>query len=385
MSEYLPYAQALYDGVMKDAILLQHEPSYTWYSILAPGTQTHITSLASELRLMHVLYGIALSNEAATMVDALGAYELDSTLSTTERSARDERLKRATDLLSRASGVLDYAATHILPAHESSTPTPRALELTSGGIQALARTALADAHALAIRKLLAPALAQATDTLTPGPPLPARHASPGLLAKLHLHTSALYHEAHAMLRQVLDPGRAKTLPKLKWDPRASDIATSACRYMQHEAQWHRALAHKWLGIDAGEQAGDMGWGIAHLRLSLELLQALVPRSALDALRVRRPITMRLRSAEERMALEYASVSRWLGAYTKTNDTVTFHRVPGAQEVQQYTPEGRPALFPKTFEPRCAFHVDPVAPQAAAPSPAPTAAPTRTYTGADAYY
>lgn len=388
VSEYLPYAQALYDGMLRDAILLQQEPTFTWRSVLVPSIQTPVCGLAGELSAMHVLYAVALSNEAAAMVEALGAYELDRSLSTTERRARDERLKVATDLLSRASGILDHAATHVLPMYERSAPVARPLELTSSGLQALSRTALADAHALAIRKLQAPALAQATDTLTPGPPLPAGHPSPSLLAKLHLHTSSLYHEAHALLRQgVRAPAapRAKlqeTLHKMKLDPRAPGAAVLP--YMQREAQWHQALAYKWLGLDAGEQGGDMGWGIAYLRKSLELLQALVPRSVLDALHgARRPGAMRFRTTEERMALEHASVLRWLGAYTKTNDAVTFHRVPSPQEVPQYTPEGRPALFPKPFEPRCAFHVDVVAPDATA-LPV-DGAPKRTYTGADAYY
>lgn len=390
VSDYLPYAQALYDGVMKDAILLQHEPTFTWRSILAPHTQTQVTSLAGELSAMHVLYGTALSNEAVAMVDALGAYEVDPSVSTAERRARDERLKVATDLLSRASGVLDYAATHVLPVFERTAPASRAVELTTSGLQALSRTALADAHALAIRKLQAPALAQATDTLTPGPPLPAGHPSPSLLAKLHLHTSSLYHEAHALLSQgVRAPSAPRvklqaTLHKIQRDPRSPDTTLSVLRYMHREAQWHQALAYKWLGIDSGEQSNDMGWGMAYLRTALELLQALVPRTALDALRgARRGGAVRFRTTEERMALEHASVSRWLSAYTKTNETVTFHRVPAPQEVPQWTPEGRPALFAKTFEPRCAFSVDLVSPSLAAS--APRSMPKRTYTGADAYY
>lgn len=390
VSEYLPYAQALYDSMLRDAILLQQEPTFTWRSILVPGTQVQVCGLAGELSAMHVLYGIALSNEAAAMVDALGAYEVDRSLSTAERRARDERLKVATDLLSRASGVLDHAGTHVLPAYERTAPAARPLELTASGLQALSRTVLADAHALAIRKLQAPALAQATDTLTPGPPLPAGHPSPSLLAKLHLHTSSLYDEAHALLSQgVRAPAapRAKlqeTLHKMKLDPRAPEAATSGLRYMRREAQWHRALVYKWLGVDAGEQGGDVGWGIAYLRTALELLQALVPRPALDALRgARRSGSVRFRTTEERMALEHASVSRWLGAYTKTNDTVTFHRVPAPQEVPQYTPEGRPALFAKPFEPRVAFHVDAVSPDARAVPGG--CEPPRTYAGADAYY
>ncbi|WFD18659.1 hypothetical protein MCAP1_000866 [Malassezia caprae] len=386
VSEYLPYAQALYDSMLRDTILLKQEPTFTWRSILVPSTQTQVCGLAGELSVMHVLYGIALSNEAAAIVEALGAYEVDRSLSTTERRARDERLKVATDLLSRASGVLDHAATHVLPVYERSGPTARPLELTANGLQALSRTALADAHALAIRKLQAPALAQATDTLTPGPPLPAGHPSPSLLAKLHLHTSSLYHEAHALLGQSVraPASHAKLqerLHKMKLDPRAPGAAVLP--YMQREAQWHQALAYKWLGVDAGEQEGDVGWGMAYLRKSLELLQALVPRTALDALRgARRPGAVRFRTSEERMALEHASVSRWLGAYTKTNDTVAFKRVPPLQEVPQYTPEGRPALFAKPFEPRCAFHVDAVAPNAGLQV---GSAPKRTYTGADAYY
>ena len=64
---------------------------------------------------------------------------------------------------------------------------------------ALVRLAMADAHRLAVRKLQSPALALATDTLTPGPPLPAGHPSPALLAKLHLHTASLYEQAASLV------------------------------------------------------------------------------------------------------------------------------------------------------------------------------------------
>ena len=139
----------------------------------------------------------------------------------------------------------------------------------------LHRLALADAQNLAIRKLLTRAAMESV--VTPGPPLPKSHPSPALAAKLHLECVALYTSSRALAktpgasRPSLSP-QSSTKSKLKiplvkkdrdGDTEASDeVVPELRRYLADEIALHHALAHKWLGVDAGENGGHAQTGVA---------------------------------------------------------------------------------------------------------------------------
>jgi len=107
---------------------------------------------------------------------------------------------------------------------------------------------LADAQALAIRKHLSKAASD--NSIYPGPPLPKSHPSPNFIAKLHLECRSLYISA-------------KSLAKASG---GSDISTELRKYLTDESTFHAALAHKWLGVDAGENGGlsQAGYAVGFL-------------------------------------------------------------------------------------------------------------------------
>ena len=139
--------------------------------------------------------------------------------------------------------------------------------------------------------------------------------------------------------------------------REAKVGASVLRYATHEAKWHRALSHKWLGIDAGEQGKQTGVGLAHLQAASEQLHAILPKgTASGESKPRGPLWEQRRAAKFHgdlglwwMSVEAASVARWLDVYRRLNDSVSFQRVPPLAELQ-YASEGRAALVAKPFEP-----------------------------------
>ena len=142
------------------------------------------------------------------------------------------------------------------------------------------RLALADAQNLAIRKLLTRAAFEST--VAPGPPLPKSHPSPALAAKLHLECASLYSSARALVktpgasRPSVTPTSSKSKFKLGLGSKdrsnsggasagsegADEVVPELRRYLADELAVHGALAHKWLGVDAGENGGSQKSGIA---------------------------------------------------------------------------------------------------------------------------
>ncbi|PKI83578.1 hypothetical protein MVES_002440 [Malassezia vespertilionis] len=355
--EYLPSLLGLYNSILTDAVLVHKPLVFSWQS--RAGVYK-VEGLDGELSMVLFVYATALSNECARIVESLGPYELDPTLAVDANRAKEERLKAAIDLLCRASGIFALLTNDLIPRLASDTSRPP--ELTSAQIQALARVAMAEAHRLAVRKLQAPALTQARETLTPGPPLPKEHPSASLLAKIHVHTASLYEQASTLVcPPVIDHplGKVKaTMRSLK--PVSEQSASALQRYLVHEAKWHRALAHKWFGIDAGENAQQTGAGVAHLTAAKMQLAELVPKNAAPSApgketQVRIPLWEQRRAARFRgdlalwwAAMEMESVVRWQDVYKRLNDKVAFQCVPAINELVQGGAEGRAVLVQKPF-------------------------------------
>ncbi|WFD32178.1 Cysteine protease atg4 [Malassezia sp. CBS 17886] len=392
VSEYLPHLLGVYNSALTDTLLEKREFVCTWRSPLTagsvvPGTgaETRLRGIISEVCAMHCVYALALHNQAAATVDVLGAYELDTRLSVAERGARDDRLKVATDILRRESGVWEFLAARLLPLRDAAADggsTPPEMDVDVA--RALAQLALADAHRLALRKLLSPSLAAASDTLTPGPPLAPAHPSPALVAKLELHTSSLYKDALTLFRTygerpaehrapppVATPGLAHDAPRpvrrLRTTlqglrprvrrTRCAALAEGVVTYAEQAANWHCGLAYKWLGIDAGESSKDTGWAIACLRHAHAVVARDAPAAKGGALPLRGRLWEQWRAARSSgrdgqwwCATEQASILRWLRAYERLNDSVDFQRVPPATEVHLYTPEGRAAVSAHAYDP-----------------------------------
>lgn len=170
---------------------------------------------------------------------------------------------------------------------------------------------LADANLLAIRRLLSRSTSDAHTATAPGPPLPSKHPSPSLLAKLHLNVYTLYDEARSLCKS---PADLTTVGELNADLR---------RYFTSGRSISIALAHKWLGIDAGENGGKdrAGEAIAWLTLAKEGLEQVDTKisGGLNLIRVGK---QEKRVGRNKIGEELQSVNAFLNAYTRVNDTVS---------------------------------------------------------------
>lgn len=209
------------------------------------------------------------------------------------------------------------------------------------------------------------------ETITPGPPLPKSHPSPSLLAKLHLNVAALYESARSLAKTVGKkpatrsdayyndnrPGSSggrndrrgtegtvgspsprsggrDMFSKLKGiatggnggngDAPDGDMEVGGplLRYLSASAGLARALAYKWLGVDAGEAGGRYGEAIAFLRMAKEALEegsgSSTGLTAGFRERGNKETRDEMRARREE---ELQSVEHWLKSYGKLNDTV----------------------------------------------------------------
>jgi hypothetical protein len=114
----------------------------------------------------------------------------------------------------------------------------------------MARMALADAQSLAIRKLLSKAVFDST--ITPGPPLPKSHPSSSLIAKLHLECAFLCFSALSLMQTSAAGGSRGKIKAITLGKEGGEVTGDLKRYLSDGSSFHSALAHKWLGVDAGE-------------------------------------------------------------------------------------------------------------------------------------
>jgi len=296
-----------------------------------------VPSLCADLAFTLLTYGLCLSNLARSNVAALGSYEHEESTSDVERKAKDEKLNFAVNLLCRASGVFRHLSEEVLPEWERTgiSPAARPPDITQPVTSALAKLALADAQTLAIRKLLSKAAYD--NSLTPGPPLPKSHPSPGPIAKLYLECEDLYASARALVKSQ---GKTKGHEN-------EEVSAELRHYLADEAQLCGALAHKWLGVDAGEHGGGDKCGVAiafllWAKTELEDLKdggkGLIGRA--KDLRERR---------KSKVATELASTTLFWKYYKNMNDTIHFQSIPPRSELQASIPAGRSAVAVKPYQ------------------------------------
>ncbi|CBQ69211.1 conserved hypothetical protein [Sporisorium reilianum SRZ2] len=214
IEEYVPHLLAVFNSVQTDDLILRYEPVFSWRTSISStrfrGAQrVDLPGLYYELASTLLTYALALSNFAAATVAALGSYERDRTTSADARKLKDDRLRWAADTLCRAAGILLYLSQELLPKWRDHVGRVERLplDLTTEATLALSKVCLAEAQALAIRKLLSPSVGKAVDTVTPGPPLERGHPSASLLAKLHLSVVEEMESAVGLLRTVSEKGR----------------------------------------------------------------------------------------------------------------------------------------------------------------------------------
>ncbi|KAH9055536.1 hypothetical protein EDB87DRAFT_1302324 [Lactarius vividus] len=344
LEEYLPYLYAIINCLESGDVLSTQEPVFSWRTTLSAqlfnnSPRLSLPSLSAELVFTLVTYGFALSNLARLNVAALGSYERERGISDVERKAKDEKLGFAVAQFCKASGIFEHVSTVALSAAEQ-TPSwknirARPPELSKEVTLALSKLALAAAQALAIRKLLTKS--SYDSTVASGPPFPASHPSPALLAKLHLEASALYASADSLLRI---PASRK---------HDTEVTEPLLLFARDGAALHGALARKWLGADAGVHDA-LGVSVGFLTVAKRDLEALRDGDARPGGSGGTKEEMRdgRRERRERIAAEAEDTARLLRQFKQINDSVSFLPVPSPAELQAAVPAGRLAVAIKAF-------------------------------------
>ena len=194
---------------------------------------------------------------------------------------------------------------------------------------------LADAHVIAIRKLRLPVYYHELFS-PPGPPLPANHPSPSLLAKLNLHVSALYTSAQAHFkvaaaevqtsRKLFGKDKDRDGPE---DSVEGEVIPELKRYLRKESLVTSGVARKWLGVDAGEngRGEKIGEALAWVKLAKESLEQLEDSAVKEKMKAL-SFGKGSKGRKDERALRRSRVERqlddtlaWLRSYQQQNDTV----------------------------------------------------------------
>ncbi|KAJ7069954.1 BRO1 domain-containing protein [Mycena amicta] len=341
LDDYLPKLRGIMGCVDNGQIELKSEPTFSWRTTLSANVFNHssrldLPSLHAELAYTLLTYAFALSNLAHAKVALLGSYERDRAISEADRKLKDAQLTVAADFLCRASGIFSYIAETVLLQWDSSVNSvavAKPPDLSREVNNALAKLSLADAQTLAIRKLLSRSAYDSN--VTPGPPLPKSHPSPALISKLHLECAALYSSARTLAKT---PGSGSAPSKSKGInisiAKDGEVSTELRRYLSDETALHDALAHKWLGVDAGENGGTDRGGDAVAFL-------IWTKKELEELKGRK---------KERISEELERVNVFLKHYKRVNDSLHFQPVPTQADLQARIPAGRLVLAAKAFVP-----------------------------------
>ena len=242
------------------------------------------------------------------------------------------------------------------------------------------RMCTASAQSLAIRKLLTKSAYDST--IAPGPPLPKSHPSPALIAKLHLEAAHLCSSALSLARipgsskARLASASGKLGNPFKKDKDSQDaqkgemdVSADLLRFLADSSAYHSALAHKWLGVDAGETPGStrLGEAVAFLAWSKKELDELKDAGKGGG---KEDGKEGKRDRKERVVEKIESVSVFLKHYKKLNNSVSFflalfsirvlmhvplasvklsfQPVPSQSSLQSSIPAGRLAVAVKPF-------------------------------------
>ncbi|KAJ3553450.1 hypothetical protein NP233_g12639 [Leucocoprinus birnbaumii] len=391
LEDYIPLIRGLINCVAHDDIGLKSEPLFSWRTtlsntVLNNSPRLSVPGLYADLAFTLLTYAFTLSNLGHAIVQSVGPYERDRTIKKEQRERKDEQINVAFGFLCKASGVFSYIAEKLLPEWEVSragglSGFTRPPDLKQEVNSALVKLSLADAQTLAIRKYLSKAAYDSN--ISPGPPLPASHPSPNLIAKLQLECESLY-------------ASAKSLANASG---GSDISSELRKYLTDRITFHAALAHKWLGVDAGEngQLDQAGEAVGFLAWAKKDLEKLKDNNMLHFGKGEREKAKKTEIAEE---LE--STTTYYKYYKKANDSLHFQPVPTQAELQSRISTGRAAVEIRPYSPPAPTFgpgsvedlrrqaqllelKDQESPESPPPPSTATSPPTGNYAGAGSYF
>ena len=188
---------------------------------------------------------------------------------------------------------------------------------------------MADAEKLAIRRLLSKSVAVAEAVIRPGPPLPRGHPSPSLLSKLYLNVCTLYDAARSSAKSVGQSGVSKLnlanvmkrdKGQLNNEDAADGISQDLRTYLSDGRTFSSALAYKWLGVDAGENANKIGDALAWLNLAKQGVLQLQGQGKISFAARKGKVERAKR--KDRLVEELEDIEAYIKGYKHTNDTVS---------------------------------------------------------------
>lgn len=181
----------------------------------------------------------------------------------------------------------------------------------------------------------------------PGPPLPSNHPSPSLLSKLYLHVAKLYDSSRALFKAHANEPSSSNSRRIfrgekieEPDSAEGELNSGFKRYLKKEAMLSQALAHKWLGVDAGEngKGARIGEAVAWCKdaqTRLEVMEDGAVREKMKGLGLGK---LNDRKKEERKARksrverDLEDISAWVKSYARQNDTASLGSYDSLREV-----------------------------------------------------
>ncbi|KAJ3037086.1 hypothetical protein HDV00_002092 [Rhizophlyctis rosea] len=314
LEEYLPSLFAAVKAVAKDTggESSKGVPEFTWRSMLSKGSRKpNITcgSLNYELGYVLLIYGITLSNYAATLLNIPtllppsfpNAWPKNTT--PPSEPLRDERFNAAANLLCRAAGIFDFWAED--PEYGCqrwiNLPSERPPEILKGAAKALSLVSLADAQRLALLKTLSRSSSSASSPQSPTSPTVSRP----LLIKLAQGVESLYRDAEKEL---------KTL-----DVDYKDLAKEFLAYVKDMQEAIMAGVVRVLAAEGKAIEGQNGEAVGLLEDARTRLLEASKSSECPAIK-------------DLAARELSGVEVALDKYKKLNDMVTLQQVPSSAQV-----------------------------------------------------
>lgn len=343
MEDYLPQLGGIMDCVVAEELVPCSDPKFSWRSTLSShllknSPRVEGTGFYYELCFSLLTYAYGLCDLAHAAVASLGNYEQEGYLPEAERKEKDDQLNFAARTLCKAAGIFKYLPDSILPEwakvnSASSKGKDRPPDLSPEVLTALPKIVMADANALAIRKLMSRAVAESI--AVPGASLPKSHPAPSLLGKLWIHVHSEYATARSLISKTTALGSR------------DEVDADLRKHLEHGSAHALAMAFKWFGIDAGEHERN-GAAIAFLTAAKEDL------AELKDVKSASPAESKSQR-KEAMTEEIDSVSQWLRRYKVANDSITFQDVPTKAQVRATIPDGLAVLKIQPFSlPKAAF-------------------------------
>ncbi|GAA5798808.1 hypothetical protein HPULCUR_004214 [Helicostylum pulchrum] len=310
IEEYLPYLVSIVNCLEKNELTLKKSIETSWRSTLSDHI-IHTGSNAPRITCTDIQYELIFVLMTYAYACSLQTNDL---IKTVEETSNKNLYNKAADTLNTAASVFHFVATEVIPSWQQS-PANRPVETVREFSVALSKMALADAQSIAINKAL--------DTTT---------ISKSLIAKLYMGVAGQYEMAYGLISSISG---------------TQEVSTDLKKYLSDGTQFYKAMAKKYLAMDANENQ-KMGQAVGFARDCKADLKA-IQHSSLSKAHIRKS------AIAARAAREEETVAELLSKYTMINDTVSYEPIPTRQDLQKIIPGGRGVLELKHYSlPRPVF-------------------------------